>query len=605
MLKPLVFEENAIWKQRFRAHCIRWAKIANRNRQRGLVCTDMDGVWQLYAWDVSSGDLQKLTDQPTGVVNGLISADAEYIYYLRDEGGNEVGHFVRVPFMGGLHEDITPDLPPYNSFQIQQSFCGKTLGAWMTDPSGQMLYIFSPGLEPRQIYKSQHLFYGPSLSHRGEIAVIAATVDTNSPDTQLIAFDANSGEQIAELWDGQGITHSLGDFSPLPEDFRMLSTTSRSGYTRPIIWNPHTGGRRNLIIEEIPGEVTPWGWSGDAKRLLLSQIHQAEQQLHVYDLDTDTATQLQHPKGVLENGFFADDDKIFVIWQDSAHQPRLIALDSITGQELGTVLAAGDVPSGRPWKSVTYTSQNGNSIQGWLAEPEGSGPLPTILHVHGGPMDVMTSHYSPEVQAWLDHGFAYFTINYHGSITFGKEFQKSILGQLGELEVGDMAAAYHWLVENNIAQPDGVFLCGNSYGGFLTLLALGKHPELWAGGMAGVAIADWRLLYEDESETMRSFQRVMFGGTPSEKPEAHKLSSPITYAEHIQAPILVIQGWNDTRSPARQMQAFEARLKSLGKQIDIRWFDAGHSSRGGEQQLEHLEYKLQFVRRVLGERVTP
>ena len=64
---------------------------------------------------------------------------------------------------------------------------------------------------------------------------------------------------------------------------------------------------------------------------------------------------------------------------------------------------------------------------------------------------------------------------------------------------------------------------------------------LWAGSMAGVAIADWALLYEDESETMRSFQRIMFGGTPQEKPEAHIKGSPITYAERIQLSILVIR----------------------------------------------------------------
>ncbi len=595
MLKTLNLEKNAIWKQRFRAHSIQWARIANLNPHRGLVCTNRDGIWQLYTWNVATGDLQKLTDHPTGVVNGLISADGEYIYFLRDEGGSEIGHFVRVPFTGGPEENITPDLPHYNSFQLYQSFCGNLLGAWVTDPSGQMFYVFTPNQAPRLIHKSQHLFYGPSLSHAGEIAVIASTEGTNSSDTRLIAFDLSNGEQLAGLWDGEGVTHSLGEFAPLPEDFRMLSTTSKSGYTRPIIWNPLTGSRRELVIDEISGDVRAWCWSKDAKRVLLSQIHHAQQQLYVYNLETDTVTKLQHPEGVMgggcENGFFSEDGNILVNWQDSAHPPRLIAMDGSTGQELGTVLTAGDVPTGQPWKSITYTSENGDAIQGWLAVPEGIGPFPTILHTHGGPMDVMTATYSPEIQAWLDHGFAFFTINYHGSTTFGKEFQKSIMGRLGELEVEDMATGYSWLVENKIAQPDAVFLSGNSYGGFLTLLALGKRPQLWAGGMARVAIADWSLLYEDESETMRSFQRVMFGGTPQEKPEAHKMSSPITYAEQIQAPVLVIQGCNDTRSPARQMLAFEARLKSSGKQIDIQWFEAGHSSRDQEQQLEHLEYQ--------------
>ncbi len=192
MLKTLDLEKNAIWKQRFRAHSILWARIANLNPQRGLVCTDRDGIWQLYAWSVETGNLRKLTDHPTGVVNGLISADGEYVYYLRDDGGNEIGHFVRVPFTGGPQEDITPDLSLYNSFQLYQSFCGNLLGAWVTDPSGQMLYVFAPDQPPRQIHKSQNLFFGPSLSHDGEIAVIATTEGTNSPDTRLVAFDCTT-----------------------------------------------------------------------------------------------------------------------------------------------------------------------------------------------------------------------------------------------------------------------------------------------------------------------------------------------------------------------------------------------------------------------------
>lgn len=182
-----------------------------------------------------------------------------------------------------------------------------------------------------------------------------------------------------------------------------------------------------------------------------------------------------------------------------------------------------------------------------------------------------------------------------GSTTFGKQFEKSIWGNLGDLEIGDMAAAYHWLVQNNIAQADKVFPMGGSYGGYLTLQALGKRPELWAGGLAVVAIADWELMYEDQVETLRAYQRALFGGTPAETAEATRKSSPITYVEQIKAPILVIQGSNDTRCPARQMRAFEEKLKSLGKSIHIHWFEAGHGGVSQEMQIEHQQLMMQFV----------
>ena len=259
-----------VWKERFRASSIAWAAVANLDPRRGLVCTDRDGIFQLYAWDVESGDLRRVTDRETGVVSGLLSSDSRYVYYLQDEGGNEIGHFVRVPFGGGDPEDVTPDLPPYGSFQMVESFSGNLLGARLTDPSGQMLYVFPPGEAPRLIHKSESLIRGPALSHSGEIAVIATTEGTGSPDTRLFAFDLGLGERIAELWDGEGISHDAGAFAPLPGDFRMLSSTSVSGYPRPIVWNPRTGERTDLAIDSIRGEVTALQWSMDATHVLLS-----------------------------------------------------------------------------------------------------------------------------------------------------------------------------------------------------------------------------------------------------------------------------------------------------------------------------------------------
>ncbi len=603
MLKNLDLTENAIWKLRFRAPSILWAQIANFNAKRGLVCTNRDGTLQLYAWDVSTGELRQLTNQVAGVYSGLLSADGEYIYYLHDDGGNETGHFVRIPFKGGLHKDMTPDLPLYGSFQINQSFHGNILGARISNPSGQMLLVFAPDQKPRQIYKSQNYFNGPSFSCDGKLAVIATTEGTNSSDTKLMALDLSNGELLAELWDGKGVSHSLSDFAPLPGDFRILSTTSKSGYTRPIIWNPTTGERQDLIIDQIPGEVNAWSWSKDAKQVLLSQINQAKQQLYLYNLENDTVIKLEHPDGVLGSYFdkavFTNDNKIYITWQDPTHPPCLIALDGSTGKKLYSVLAAGEVPTGQPWKSLFFPSKDNAAIHGWLAVPEGKGPFPTIIHMHGGPTTVMTDIYSPESQAWLDHGFAFFSINYHGSTTFGKKFEKSILHQLGKQEMQDIEAGHQWLVKNKIAQPDKILLTGESYGGYLTLMAMGKLPGLWACGMAGAAIGDWAVMYEDESENLRGYHRVLFGGTPKETPEGHKKSSPITYADQIQAPIMVIQGSNDSRCPARQMQIYEARLKSLGKQIDVHWFEAGHGSLAQKKQLEHQELKLRFAYKIL------
>jgi dipeptidyl aminopeptidase/acylaminoacyl peptidase len=111
-------------------------------------------------------------------------------------------------------------------------------------------------------------------------------------------------------------------------------------------------------------------------------------------------------------------------------------------------------------------------------------------------------------------------------------------------------------------------------------------------------------MFEDQAETLRRYQAALFGGTPEELPEQHARSSPITYAAEVKAPVLVIQGSNDTRCPPRQLRVYEEKMLELGKHIEVHWFDAGHGSYAMEQNIEHQERALRFAYQVLASRKT-
>ena len=604
MRNPLSLNADAPWKQRFRAPSISWSRRAARNPARGLVSCNKDGVYQLYAWKCETDELTQLTDDPAGVFHGAISADGEYVYYLRDQRGDEIGHYAQIPFSGGEAEDITPNLPEYASHSLEECASGSALGFIAADANGFHTYVYDrQSLDaPRFSRMIPSLCFGPYLSQNGEIVIIASTEKTGVFAFALEAFDVRSGEWIAELWDGEGSGVEPGAFAPLPGDMRFAGSSDAGGHQRPFIWNPRTGERFNILSDQFRGDVTVWHWSPDAERLLLHQIDQATHTLYIYDIADDRVRLLKIPSGVLSRGSgFLPDGGLQIHMEDSTAPPRLLELDADTGAVVRSVIDLGvRVPESVSWRSVSYRLSDGAPIQAWLATPPGDGPFPTIVHTHGGPTSVQTNRWAPDAQVWLDHGFAFFSLNYRGSTTFGYDFQHAIDGNLGDLEVEDVAAGVHWLISEGIAQPDAILKTGGSYGGYLTLQSLGKRPELWAGGMAVVAIADWTLMYEDQAGTLRGFQRSMFGGTPAEKPEAHRKASPITYAENIQAPILVLQGENDTRCPARQMRVYEARLKELGKSIEVHWFDAGHGSLDTEEQIDQQEKMLRFAYRVLG-----
>src|SRR5581483_11186310 len=582
--------------------------IADEEPTRGLVGSNLSGVVQLYTWDVPTGKLTQLTDRPQGQAFGALSPDGRYVYYHDDKEGNEIGHLVRIPFEGGAPEDITPEMPPYPSLGLDISRANNLLTMIIATPEGFKIYRMDSTPDgkiatPEQIHQSASLIWGSTLSSNGNIIVIGSTERTRTLQSDLLALDTRSGQRIAELSDGAESSVSPGAFSPVAGDDRMFATTDRSGVSRPLIWNPRTGERTELVIDELEGEVIPTGWSRDGKRILLRQFSQAIQHLYIYDIESQTLKALHLPGGTLGNVYFGPGNEIFANWGDSTHPSCLIALSSETGEKTRTVLSAGAVPPGHPWRSITFTSSDGATIQGWLGLPDGEGPFPTILETHGGPTSVATETFSPGSQAWLDAGFAFLTINYHGSVTFGREFERSIWHNFGHWEIEDMVAARQWLVDQGIAKPDAIFLTGWSYGGYLTLLGLGKRPDLWAGGMAGIAITDWAVQYEDSAETLRGVQRAFFGGTPEEQTERYTRSSPITYAANVRAPVLIIQGRNDTRTPARPIEMYEKKLKELGKDITVVWFDSGHigSFAQVERSIEHQELMLRFAYRVLGQ----
>jgi dipeptidyl aminopeptidase/acylaminoacyl peptidase len=599
-----------LWKERFRAPVILWTARAEGNPEQGVVCTNRTGLFQLYAWDVPSGRLTQITDRPAGLAAGTLSPDGAWVYYLDDRQGNEVGHHCRVPIGGGKPEDITPGLDPYGSWMAAFSGDGTRLGFTAADAAGFHIYVMDVGPggelgELRLLATRNLLTFGPQLSYGGEVGVLMTAGRGSGPEFSLTAIDAMTGDTIAELWDGEGSSLQMAGLSPVPGDTRLLASTDISGDRRPLLWDPRTGERRDLALEHLDGDVVPADWSQDGRRVLLVQVANAVQRLYTYDLETDEVVALNHPPGVVMTyapPYFTPEGNIFVHWQDGSHPSCLIEIDGETGEQTRVVLEAGEVPPGRPLRPISFPGARGDSIQGWLAVPEGEGPFPAILYTHGGPESVTLDLYSPEAQMWLDAGFAFLTINYHGSTTFGRAFQQSIWGNPGFLEVEDMAAAREWLIAQGITRPDAVLLAGWSYGGYLTLQALGTTPDLWAGGMAGVAIADWAVQYEDSMEILRAYEVAMFKGTPDERPEQYAKSSPITYVDRVQAPVLVIQGRNDVRCPARPMELYEARMREQGKQIEVRWFETGHvgSAMDVEQGVSDHEAMLAFARRVVG-----
>ena len=620
MTSPIHLEDGAPWRQRFRCNTLSSVYVAPENPSRGIVHGNLDGPQRrFYAWDIPTGGLRTLTQPDETPSYAWLGPAGDFLYFLQDEKGSELGHIARLPYAGGPPVDLTPQLPNYTLRGFDISHDGTCLAFDAVYENRYWFYClelyadgsFSP---PRLVYSDSQETWACHLSHDGSLLAVKSTM--RAPQSRrytTLVFDTASGERVAELWDGADYSVEPVQFSPLAGDDRLLATTTAGGALQPLLWDPRTGDRCDLAMPSAKGSALPLDWSPDGNKILVQTKTDHHQGLFVFDLAESDLLPLQHLPGTFRGrsgtfhtgtsaSFFAPDDTVWAQWSDASHPPRLL---SLTATDPPTpVLPPTDCPQGQPWRSVTFPSSDGVSVQAWLGLPSGGdaseGPFPTVLHVHGGPSGAVSNNFDAASQAWLDHGFAFLTVNYRGSTGFGREFQEKINGDVGHWELEDMLAARRWLIDQGIAHPDRILLEGGSYGGFLTVWALSQAPDHWAGGVAPVAIVDWTLNYEDSSAAMKGWAHMIFDGTPQQKPELYRSRSPLTHAAAIQAPLMIFQGQHDSRATPRQMKRFARTMEELNKDFTLFWLDSGHGFGTAATAERIQEAHLKFAYRVLG-----
>jgi dipeptidyl aminopeptidase/acylaminoacyl peptidase len=588
------------WEARFRAPRTFWIHTALNRPDRGIVCTNATGVYQLHRWTVGEPVGEPVTTEATGRTLGWISADGEWVYWLEDQAGNEHGHFVAVPWAGGEPIDVTPDLPAYASFAaaegIDGTFATSVIGPdrvqiavvpWAGDRPGTTPTLLDPG--PGFV---TNLVVGPG-------AIALSTTGGGGLSTRLRILDVATGEARVHL------SHAPGSITPIAyaRTGRLLAQTDRSGQLRPLLAEP-SGVVREIEAPDLPGSLASVAISEDGATALLLASHRTVEQLVVLDVATGARRPLECVAGTFTSfspsggASLLSDATAIVTRENGTTLPEVLHVDIAADRVLRVLIPAPAVPPSRPCRSVDIPSTDGALIQGWLTTPPGDGPFPTILDVHGGPQGHESNRFYPGAQAWVDRGFAFLTLNYRGSTGFGRAYEQAIWGAVGRNELADMVAARGWLVREGIADPDRIVSHGGSYGGYLTLLALGARPDLWAAGVAYVAIADWRGLYED-GEALRDYEVALFEGTPKQQPDLYAEASPVTYVDRLSAPILVIQGRNDSRCPARQMEEYVDRARAGGKTLEIDWFEAGHGHGAIEMRIAWTRRSIDFVEAAL------
>jgi dipeptidyl aminopeptidase/acylaminoacyl peptidase len=228
------------------------------------------------------------------------------------------------------------------------------------------------------------------------------------------------------------------------------------------------------------------------------------------------------------------------------------------------------------------------------------------MHIHGGPTAVDLDRWAPDIQAYVDAGLQVVLVNYRGSIGFGAEWRDTLIANIGWPEIEDVLAGFDDLVANGWTDPARTAIAGWSWGGYITLLMHGMHPERFIAGVAGVPVGDYAAGYEDLSPILQAYDRALLGGAPSEVPELMRERSPISYVDRVTAPILFLAGEHDSRCPIRQVMLYVDRLSDRAHDHELYLFPTGHAPFQIDERIKQTGVVLDFLaRRVPGIRRLP
>jgi dipeptidyl aminopeptidase/acylaminoacyl peptidase len=211
-----------------------------------------------------------------------------------------------------------------------------------------------------------------------------------------------------------------------------------------------------------------------------------------------------------------------------------------------------------------YVAPDGMPLSGWLYVPRGvQGPNRTVVTFHGGPEGQERPDYSPLAQTLVAAGLTVFAPNVRGSGGFGRAFLTADDGAARETSFEDVRTTVDELVTAGIAEPGRVGAHGWSYGGFLTLVALTRWPDLFAAGVSNAGMSDLRTFFAGTEPWMAAASVTEYGDPVVDRDLLESLS-PMTDLARLTSPVLLVHGDRDTNVPvAESVQAHQA-LQALG-----------------------------------------
>jgi dipeptidyl aminopeptidase/acylaminoacyl peptidase len=575
-----------------------------------LFVSNISGQFNLWSTRVDGGWPDQLTTFTENTVRAVTVRDDGTILFIADRDGDEFHQLYRIPAGGGWPEQLT-DLP-----QVQHMIGP---GAWSPDgttfafsansrrPQDGEVFLWTEGDdEPRYLWGEGRYAFPAGFSRDGT-KLIGLEFRSNS-DMSLFLIDVATGD-ATEMTPHEGEVKFLpGPWAADGSGFYVLTDEGRE--FMGLAFQPLSGDRE--WIEAPDRDIDELAGSADGRVIAWIENDEGYGRLRVRDVEAGRELPAPKlPQGTA-SGFGSglslspDGSRVALAWDQPARPPEIYVVETATGDARPVTESRSAGLSAltlREPELIRYPSFDGREIPAWLYRPDGDGPTPFVLAIHGGPEAQEKPVYRPLFQYLLDRGIGILATNIRGSTGYGKTYQKLIHHDWGGADMEDWRHAAEWLKAQDFVDGERLGVYGGSYGGFATLTCVTRLPEYWR---AAVDIVGPSNLLTFVRAVPPQWVRFMakWVGDPDTEADFLRERSPITYVDQVRAALLVIQGAKDPRVVKAESDQMVERLRELGREVEYEVFeDEGHGFtrytneiRGYRLTADWLEHHLTGVR---------
>ena len=512
----------------------------------------VDDESQLFLLPTTGGEAVQLTEHETSISSYAWSEDGSKIIFVAPEPRADEEEKAREAGYDAIFVDEGPN--------------GQQSGNW----NNLWLIEVESGVE-RRLTDNDHRIGSFSVAPSGDRILFTSRTENrrnqqNRSEIQLLEVATGTMLQLTDN------SAPEGRLSWAPDGSSFAYTARTDGEWELLldkIWVMDLdGGSQRIVSGAFDGNIGNFVWTPDASAILFSGLHGTNNNLYRINLGSDSVEQITSSVGSLApSSFSRDRAKMAYVFQDfdtpadiwvgltdGTDAVRLTDVNPTITEEI--VLGQGEV--------IRWESRDGTEIEGILMLPAEyqSGPLPLLLHIHGGPAGVFRNSFSASNHVWAGLGYAQLFPNVRGSSGYDDDLLRGNLYDIGSGDYEDLMTGVDELISRGIADPNKLGLRGWSYGGILGGWTI-TQTDRFKGASVGAMVSDWTSEYGPGFN--HDVRLWYIGGTPWDNPDEWRERSALTHVANVTTPTLILHGINDRTDTEPQSMMFFQALKDQGK----------------------------------------